>query len=193
MLRFAKPGFASRVLSAAFMICFLAGIALQSPVGAAEDPPPLEYQVKAAFLLNFTKFIDWPPSLAGGTAASFDICILGDDPFGTILHQMLEGETRQGLKLEVQRVRRPVPASCRILFVGKTEKDLDVLLSGLGPGVLTVGDETRFPRAGGMIGFVVENHRVRFDISQAVAARAGFMISSKLLNVARSVERQERR
>jgi len=172
------------------LICFLAGIAPQLLVRAAEEPPPLEYQVKAAFLLNFTKFIDWPPPPTGGTAASFDICLLGDDPFGTVLDQMLEGETSQGRKLGVQRVRRPVPASCRVLFIGKTEQDLDSLLSDLGPGVLTVGDGTGFLRDGGMIGFVIENHRVRFDISQAAAARAGFKISSKLLNVARSVDRQ---
>jgi YfiR/HmsC-like len=189
MVRFAEPAFGSRVLRAAIAMCFFAALALQPPVRAAEPAPPLEYQVKAAFLLNFTAFIDWPSPVPVSAPESFDICILGDDPFGAVLDQMLEGETRQGRKLAVQRVRRPVPPSCRILFVGKTEKDLGALLSALGPGVLTVGDETGFLRAGGMIGFVVENRRVRFDINEAAAARAGLKISSKLLSVARSVEK----
>lgn len=187
--RFAEPGFGLRVLGVAIPICFLAALALQPLVGAAEPSPALEYQVKAAFLLNFTGFIEWPPSIPVSAPASFDICILGNDPFGAVLDQMIEGETRQGRKLAVQRVRRPVPPSCRILFVGRAEKDLDGLLAGLGPGVLTVGDETGFLRAGGMIGFVIDNHRVRFDINEAAAARAGLKISSKLLSVARTVEK----
>jgi hypothetical protein len=156
---------------------------------AAEESSPLEYQVKAAFLLNFTKFIDWPPSPPGNAGPSFEICILGDDPFGTVLDQMLEGETLRGQNVAVQRVRRPVPASCRVLFISKGERDLEGLLPSLGPGVLTVSEDNAFLRDGGMIGFVVENHRVRFDINQTVAGRAGLRISSKLLKVARSVER----
>jgi hypothetical protein len=162
----------------ALSVCLLAG--------AAEAPPPLEYQVKAAFLLNFTKFIDWPQS---ESAAPFDICLVGDDPFGAVLDQMVEGETFQGRKLAVQRVRRPVPAACHVLFIAKSEKDVEGLLSSLGPGVLTVGEESGFLHAGGMIGFVIAERRVRFDINEGASARAGLRISSKLLSIARSVEK----
>jgi hypothetical protein len=161
----------------ALSVCILAG--------AAEAPPPLEYQVKAAFLLNFTKFIDWPRAEADAT---FDICLVGGDPFGSVLDQMVEGETFQGRKLAVQRVRRPVPASCHVVFVAKAEKDVEMLLSSLGPGVLTVGEESGFVRAGGMIGFVIADRKVRFDINESASARAGLKISSKLLSIARSVE-----
>jgi hypothetical protein len=172
-----------RFAGSALLICFLGG------VQAAEPQPPLEYQVKAAFLLNFTKFIEWPPSESGASDTPFGICIVGDDPFGLVLDQMLEGETFQGRKLAIQRPRRPLPASCQVVFVGKSEKDASGLLSGLGPGVLTVGEGADFLRAGGLVAFVIENHRVRFDINQGAAVKAGFRISSKLLSVARSVEK----
>jgi hypothetical protein len=144
--------------------------------------------VKAAFLLNFTKFIDWPQTEAVGADTQLAICLLGDDSFGSVLDQMLEGETVGGRKLSVQRVQRPLP-SCRVLFVGKSEKDVSGILSRLGPGVLTVGESAGFLRDGGMIDFVVDDRRVRFDINQPAVVRAGLKVSSKLLNVARLVEK----
>jgi hypothetical protein len=163
--------------------------ALIGLLAAAEAVPPLEYQVKAAFLLNFTKFTDWPPPETAVADIPFDICIIGEDPFGTALDQMVEGEKFQGRRIAVQRVRRPAPGYCQVLFVGKGEKDIEGLLLQVGPGVLTVGEEAGFLRAGGMIDFVVENRRVRFDVNQGAVARAGLKISSKLLSVARSVEK----
>jgi hypothetical protein len=182
------PELRARARNAAILICLLAG-GSPLPGRAAESAPPLEYQVKAAFLLNFTKFIDWPQTESNRSDSSFDICIVGDDPFGLALDQILEGETTQGRKLAVQRVRRPPPASCGVVFIGKSEKDVNGILTGLGPGVLTVSEGTGFLREGGIIGFVIENHRVRFDVNQVAATRAGLKISSKLLNVARLVEK----
>jgi len=164
-------------IAAAFLICLL----------AKAQQPPLEYQVKAAFLLNFTKFIQWPADSAS-PGSPFGICILGEDPFGIALDQIVAGETYQRRKITVQRVHRPVPPSCLVLFVSNSEKELDTLLAGLGPGVLTVGDSPGFLRDGGMIAFVVDNRRVRFDIDLAAAIKARLLISSKLLTVARNVE-----
>lgn len=156
------------------------------PAHAAETQ--VEYQVKAAFLLNFTKYVEWPPDPAA-PGAPLSICILGEDPFGPVLDQMVAGETLRGRKIEVQRVRRPPPSSCSVLFAGKTEKDVGAVLSMLGPGVLTVGEGDDFLRQGGMISFFLDSHRVRFDINQSVASKAGLVLSSKLLSVARSVAR----
>ena len=75
-----------------------------------------------AFLLNFTKFVDWPPAAA--TESPFTICIFGDDPFGRLLDQMVSGETVGGRKLVIQRIGRNKPASCQIVFAGRNEKDL---------------------------------------------------------------------
>jgi hypothetical protein len=170
--------------------CLLASLAL--PLArAVEEAPPLEYQVKAAFLLNFTKFIDWPQAESTGVDPPFDICILGDDPFGMVLDQIVEGETFQGRKLTVQRMQHALSASCKVVFVSKSEKekDIEAILAGLGTGVLTVSDRPGFLRAGGMVEFVIENRRVRFDINEAAASRAGLKLSSRLLSVARSVEK----
>ncbi|MDP9052919.1 MAG: YfiR family protein [Acidobacteriota bacterium] len=154
---------------------------------SATGADQLEYQVKAAFLLNFTRFVEWPPESAGASAAS--ICISGADPFGGVIDQMVAGETLQGRRLEVLRVHRPFPASCRVLFINGPEKNVSGLLEPPEPGVLTVSEEAGFLREGGIIQFVVEKHRVRFDINQSAAAKAGLKISSKLLSIARSVEK----
>jgi len=143
----------------------------------------LEYQVKAVFLLNFTKFIEWPAADFEAPDSPVTICILGEDPFGTAIDQVVSGEVVNGRKVAVQRISRaPAPKSCQVLFSAAK------LLPDLGPGVLTVGEGETFMRAGGMIGFVIDNRRVRFDVNQAAAERAGLKISSKLLNVAREVQ-----
>jgi hypothetical protein len=157
-----------------------------SKILAAADQPPQEYEVKAAFLLNFTKFIEWP---AADAESPFHICIFGEDPFGRVLDQMISGETVGGRKLLVLRIGRKRPASCQIVFAGQGEGDFTEALAGVAPGVLTVGEGAEFLRQGGMISFVVENRRVRFDVSQKAALKAGLRISSKLLSVARSVEK----
>lgn len=147
-----------------------------------------ENQVKAAFLLNFTKFIEWPPGPAGADAP-MTICVLGEDPFGPLLTQMGEGETVNGRPIAIQRSRRDIPKNCQILYVGKGEKAIPEILSGTGREVLTVGDGEGFLREGGIIAFVLENHHVRFMINLAAARNSALKFSSKLLNVAKTVEK----
>lgn len=187
--RSARPGLPARIPIAVILVGVLSGIFCRLIAQPAGQQQPLEYQVKAAFLLNFTKFIDWPHPETPDRDSPFGICVLGDDPFGTVLDQIVEGETVQGRKLVVQRVMRPAPASCRVLFISQSEKDVPGMLAELSGAVLTVSEGAGFLREGGMIGFVIDNHRVRFNINLAAADKAGLKISSKLLNVARSVER----
>jgi hypothetical protein len=156
----------------------------QSQAGAYAQPS--EYDVKAAFLLNFIKFIEWPSRPGESPATPFSICIFGDDPFGPNLEQIVVGETLNGRRLIVERIDRVQP-SCRILFVGEFVRDPAKIIAAAGPGVLTVGEGERFIRNGGMIGFVVVNRRVRFDINHRAAVRASLQISARLLGVARSV------
>jgi len=162
-------------------------IALLLPEDARSEQS-LEYQVKAAFLLNFTKFIEWPPS-AMPPDKPFALCILGSDPFDGALHQIVAGESINGRKVVVEKIQPPQANSCQIVFVSRAEKDVPRFLSALPPGILTVGDGDGFLREGGQIAFVVENRRVRFDINQKAATSAGLKLSSKLLSVARFVER----
>jgi hypothetical protein len=150
----------------------------------------LEYEVKAAFLLNFTKFVEWPPAIFADPGAPFAICVLGQDPFGRALDEVVAGETVAGHKLIVRRVpEASEPQGCQLVFVGEAGKDTAKTLSSLPHGVLTVGEGDRFLHDGGMIAFVIENRRVRFDIHQSAALGADLKLSSKLLSVARTVEK----
>ena len=158
-------------------------------VRAAEEQPS-EYQVKAAFLLNFTKFVQWPPGAFADEHSPLAICILGDDPFGNTLSEMVKSEAVNGHELTVERIHRaPSPKSCQVLFLGRAEKDIPKILAALGPGILTVGESDKFLSDGGVIRFLVEDRRVRFDINQSAAAKALLTLSSRLMTVARSVER----
>lgn len=154
----------------------------------AAEPMP-EYRVKAAFLINFPKFVEWPDSQFADPAAPISICIIGDDPFGRTLDRMVEGETVNARRLVVVKIKSEPPKTCQVVFIPKTDKDVAQILSGLRPGVLTVGEGESFLQQGGMIAFVVENRRVRFDINQSAASNGAVKMSSKLLNVARAVER----
>jgi hypothetical protein len=157
-------------------------------VANAAQEEPLEYQVKAAFLLNFTKFVEWPPAAFADEHSPLAICILGEDPFGDTLNEIVKGEAVNGHEIVVSRVgRAPAPKACQVLFVTRAEKDVRKMLGELGPGVLTVGEGERFLQDGGVLAFVIENRRVRFDIDQRAAAKGMLNISSRLMNVARSV------
>ena len=163
-----------------------------NPAMAAEEP--LEYQVKAAFLLNFTKFVQWPGTAFADEHSPLAICILGEDPFGNTLNDMVKGEAVNGHELVVekigQRIRQaPDTKSCHVLYVAGPEKDVPKLLADLGPGILTVGEGQQFLQGGGIIAFVIQDRRVRFDIDQTAAAKARLTISSRLMSVARSVEK----
>jgi hypothetical protein len=161
-----------------------------APAGqAAEQPPPLEYQVKAAFLLNFTKFVEWPSDGFLDAASPIAICVAADDPIAPVLEQMLEGESVDGRKVVMLRAPPDLSRSCQVLFVGKGEREVPKLLSSLRATVLTVGETEGFLADGGMINFVIDNRRVRFDINQKAVTNSSLKLSSKLFNVARKVER----
>lgn len=154
--------------------------------GAARAQAP-EYDVKAAFLFNFVKFVEWPPTAFAGDRAPLTICVYGEDPFGRTLDALVVGERagERGLL-----VRRPDSLAalegCHILFVCRSEKDRlgEVLEQVQGTPVLTVGDTDGFLRAGGVINFILEGSKVRFLIDQAAAERNGLRISSKLMRLA---------
>jgi hypothetical protein len=169
------------------LTCLL-GVALQAS-RAAEQPAPLEYQLKAAFLLKFTNFVDWPADGFADAAAPIAICVAGDAPIGEVLEQMVQGESVNGRKVVMLRAPPDSSKSCQVLFIGKAEKDVPKLLSSLGRNVLTVGETDSFLPDGGMINFVLDNRRVRFDINQKAVSGSALKLSSKLFSVARKVEK----
>jgi hypothetical protein len=149
-----------------------------------------EYQVKAAFLYNFAKFVEWPASTFSDASAPLQICVFGRDPFGQTLRDITSEKTVQGRKLEINLVSDlPHARSCHILFiVASAETPVKQIVEGLrGAGVLTVGDSKGFTEQGGMINFVLENDRVQFEVNRTAAEKAGLKISSRLLSVAKSV------
>ncbi len=167
------------------------GLALALPcMACARAHQPSDYQVKAAFLLNFTKFVEWPVAAFENARSPITICLLGDDPFEGSLDDLVKGESVGGRKLAVRRIRRaPPPKTCQVLFADRRGEEIYKIVSSIGAGVLTVGEGDSFLRDGGIIAFVAEGRHIRFDINQKAAADASLSISARLLNVARAVRK----
>lgn len=156
--------------------------------GSAFADRPSEYQVKAAYLYNFGKFVNWPPNAAA--TSNFEVCVLGADPFGPLLEATVSDSTINGKRVIARRIARAQDAAgCRVVFVAASESphlgsDLAVL-SKL--HVLTVSDNPHFLERGGMIQFIFEGDRVRFAVNLTAAQEAGLTLSSELLKVATRV------
>lgn len=149
-----------------------------------------EYQVKAVFLFNFSQFIEWPPGALPAGQSPLIIGVLGEDPFGSSLDELVRGERVSNHPLVVKRFRQVAEiTACHILFVSQSEaKQLDQIFAYLkGRNILTVGEAENFALRGGMIRFVTENNKVRFRINLEAARDANLTISSKLLRAAEIV------
>jgi len=157
----------------------------------AQGPKPTDYDVKAAYLYNFGRFVEWPDSVAT-KSDSFNVCVLGQDPFGPALDSTLAGETIGGKNVTARRISSPQEAvNCRILFMSSAEGSrLSKIMEALDKGsVLTVSDMPQFSQRGGMIQFVLEGKKVRFEVNLTAVQRAGLTLSSELLKVATNVRR----
>jgi hypothetical protein len=149
-----------------------------------------EYEVKAAYLLNFASFATWPPHAFESPSAPFRICTVGPDVFGQTLADTIRNETIDGHPLAV--VRAP-PADeirrCQILFVPAKTPDADALVAAASKWpVVTVGETDDFLRGGGILRFALDEGRVRFDVNPRQATAVGVSLSARLLQVARRVE-----
>ncbi|MGA2097940.1 MAG: YfiR family protein [Candidatus Acidiferrum sp.] len=152
---------------------------------AAQKSKPQEYEVKAAYLYNFGRFVEWPAS--GNMSDNFPICVLGQDPFGSYLDAVIAGEVVNDRKLIAKRIATVREAlNCRILFISDSEsvRVREILAAVDKTPVLTVSDTPNFIIAGGMIQFVVVENRIRFSINLAACERASLTPSSQLLKVA---------
>jgi hypothetical protein len=170
-------------------------LALHIPVLQAQQPKVSEYQVKATYLYNFGRFVQWPPNATAAKGDSFSICVLGQDPFGPTLDSTLAGETLDGKPLAVKRISTPRDAGeCRILFISSTEENhLKEILAALDESaILTVSDMPAFSRRGGMIQFVLERDKVRFEVNLTTTEIAKLTLSSELLKVATTIRRNAR-
>lgn len=164
-------------LSLTFLLCLNAG-----PTHNAAS----EYELKAAFLYKFASFVAWPDSNA---ADPICIGVVGEDPFGSALDDVVKGKSMNGRTFEIRRLRPgQEPGKCHILFVARSEKKkLRSLLDHIQGPVLTVGDMPEFCENGGVIRLGLEDNRVRIEVNLEAAERAGLQLSSKLLSLARIV------
>lgn len=171
------------------LIVFLC--ALTTPLSATTPPSPQavsEYKVKAAFLFNFAKFVEWPER--HGDTGSVIIGVIGLDPFGENLDQVVRDKTVGTKPIAIRRfagLEQLQP--CDILFISPSESSrLDAILKALdGTATLTVGEDEGFVRKGGVIRFFTEESKIRFEINLDAAEYEGLRLSSRLLQVARTV------
>jgi hypothetical protein len=164
-------------------------LALAAAPGRAQAPPT-EYQVKAVFLFNFSQFVDWPAAAFADGRSPLVIGVLGDDPFGTTLDEIVRGATVNGRPLAVRRYKSVDQVdACHILFIDRSQTEqLDTVVAALKERtVLTVGDFEGFTRRGGIIRFVTVGNKIRLRVNLAAAQQANLTISSKLLRPAQIV------
>lgn len=166
-------------------------MALAIAWGSGPGAPLEEYQVKAAFIFNFTRFVEWPAGTFSAPNEPLAVCILGQDPFVRTLEATVAGKMVDARPLVVRGIPSPKQANgCHVVFIGSNEsKHVTAVLSGVaGPGVLTIGDSDIPGGTGAAITFLLEGGKVRFDINVDAAERAKLRISSRLLSLAHSVE-----
>ncbi len=150
-----------------------------------------EYQVKAAFLLNFTQFVQWPAAAFSGPDAPLCIGILGDDPFGPALEETVRGESIQDHKLAVRHGQKIEDLTdCQMVFVSKSENGRvpEILAKIDSHPVVTVSEVAGFAKRGGTINFYRDQNKVRFEINPASARQSGLKISSQLLGLGKIIE-----
>jgi len=163
-------------------VCISAGGA-----AAAQRTATAEDDIKAAFLLNFTRFVDWPAAAAAGP---FHLCTVAEPAFESAVNRTIAGESTAGRPIVRATPETPEAArACDLLFLsrretGRAERWLSAVRS---QPVLVVGETTAAADAGAAITFVIEDNRVKFDVNEDAASRAGLKISSKLLRVAHRV------
>jgi hypothetical protein len=167
------------------LLLWLAAAFALAPGLHAQSAAQREYEIKAAYLYNFIKYVDWPSS--GDTIT---IGVLGYDPFGTALAP-LNGKTVKGRRLLIKHLDSVRDAQqCHIIFVSSSEKQRlqEIFESLKSARVLTVGETQGFADGGGIINFIEENNKIRFEINAEAARRTGLNISSELLKLARLVK-----
>lgn len=173
----------ARVLSVAAIACVAAAF--------VRAQASLEYSVKAALLLNFARFIEWPERAFANASAPIEICVFAPNPFGDALKRALEGETVSGRALTTRDVRAAAEsASCHMLFVPDgSEPRAAAVFRDVGPYTVTVGESTRFETLGGAISVQVEGGRVRFNVNLRPVDERGIRISARMLKLANRVDR----
>jgi hypothetical protein len=176
----------SRNVCIAFLLCGASALlGYKSPF--QEGTVVRENKVKAAFLYNFTQFVEWPAEVFSDEQAPFVIGIVGKDSIGGFLSQIVQDEHVNGRSIVLRFYETVIPEvrNSQILFVQKSFGSIEELMKTVaGKPVLTISDHKDFMRMGGMLRFYVEDGRVRFEINRRAASEAKLVLSPKLLKLA---------
>ena len=175
------------------MSCVLSGLAVATIVFAAErSSAQSEDQVKAAFLLNFARYVEWPSDAFGAAGAPVQICLIGTDGFRQVVANTTDGKMVHERPVTARAIQNAEEAKdCHVLYVGGNalsgaagERDLAALRAS---HLFIVGDRKGFAEAGGVANFYRAGNKIRFEVNPDFANEAGLKISSKLLRLARIV------
>ena len=158
---------------------------------SAQTPSTREYQLKAVFILNFTQFVEWPSSSFSSAQSPLIIGVLGKDPFGNYLEDVLSNEKINGHALVAHRYNSvaEIEKDCHLLYVNLSEntKNEKTIASLKGHSILTVSDDPNFLKQGGMIRFYTKENKIQLQINPEAAKSENLIISSKLLRLAEIV------
>jgi hypothetical protein len=155
----------------------------------------MEYQVKAAFLFNFARFIEWPDKAFQSEKEAISVCVFRYDPFGSALDEIIRGKTIGDRVVQARRITELGELkACQVVFVSaREEKRLQEILDSVkGASALVVGESEDFAARGGGIQFFVEANKLRFAVNVDAMQRARLKVSSKLLALAKITHDQER-
>jgi hypothetical protein len=173
-----------------WLTCLVTSLLSVSMTAAAQRPESSEAAVKAAFLYNFTKFVDWPDSAFPQPSGPFLVCAFADAAFRGELEGILRNEQVHGRPIAIAPAPPDDARACHLAYFAQSEAERQgrVLDAVRRAPVLTVGEGRRFIDQGGVVAFLIENNRVRFSVSKPNADAAGLSISSRLLRVARDLD-----
>jgi YfiR/HmsC-like len=187
-------GQSSRFLIRSIVIA-ISAIFSSNSVVHGQQTKASEYELKAVYLYNFAKFVDFPADATKSKGGPFTICVLGKDPFGSVLDATVADESIAGKRVIAKRIAEtPQAVDCQILYISSSEEGrLNTIFGGLSRmAILTVSDIPQFSQHGGMIEFVLQGNKIRFDVNLGAAQQAGLNLSSQLLKVASNVRRDAR-
>jgi hypothetical protein len=172
--------------------CLIALLVLLAPAWRGVAGQPVDAgQMKAVFVVNFLRFVDWPPSHLAPSPAPFVVAVLGNRPFVEELRHYAVGQSVSGHTIEVKAVDRPQDArGAHMLFIGASESpNLPAILEvAEESALLTVGDTDGYARAGVILNLYTLDQRIRIEANPAAATRTGLRLSAHLLRISRIVE-----
>ena len=171
------------------IVCFLPAVALCFGASSSRgDVAPPEPQMKAAFLLNFPKYVEWPAASFPSPTSPILIAILGDEKVATEFAALCEGKVVEGHPIKL--IRNPTAAQfleCHILFIGSNEprKTAEIVSQLKLANILTVGESDQFIDEGGMINLALRERRIVLEVNLDATRQTELKISSKLMALAK--------